>query len=103
MPVAAPALRPDVDLLLHERLLGAAPLPRALPRPRPLEVDGVLGGQLLGALDEGGRLVLVVGALGLGEQLADPVDQPLVAGVVVVAGGLRRGAHRLPPRRRARP
>ena len=37
----------------------------------------MLGRELLGALDEGRRLVLVVGALGLRQQLADPVDQPI--------------------------
>jgi hypothetical protein len=74
-------------------------LPRARRRPAPgraarraarravalagtgeLEVDGVRRRQLLRAFDEGRRLVLVVGALGLCEQLADAVDQPVAVG-----------------------
>jgi hypothetical protein len=68
---------PTSSPLLHQRLVGAAPVPLALAGAGQLEVDGVRGGQLLRPLDEGRRLVLVVGPLGLREQLADLVDQPL--------------------------
>ena len=62
------------------------------------------GGELLGALDEGRRLVLVVGALGLGEQLADPVDEPIpVTALAPTSTRSRRTrpAARTPPPRRA--
>jgi hypothetical protein len=75
VPVPSPAARPDLDALLHQRLLAAAAVPLALADARELEVDGVRGGELLRTLDEGRRLVLVVGALRLCQQLADLVDQ----------------------------
>ena len=75
--VAALAAGADVDALLHQRLGAAAGGAVALTGAGQLEVDGVGGGELLGALDEGGRLVLVVGALRLREQLADAVDEPV--------------------------
>ena len=73
--VAALAACADVDALLHQRLRAATCGALALPGPGQLEVDGVLRRELLGALDEGGRLVLVVRALGLRQQLADAVDE----------------------------
>ena len=76
MAVAALAAAADVEPLLHERLHRVA-APGGLPGAGPLQVDGVRRRELLRPLHERGRLVLVVGALGLGEQLAHPVDQPV--------------------------
>jgi hypothetical protein len=67
-PLAAGA---DVGALLHQGLRAAPRRPVALAGTGELEVDGVRRRQLLRAFDEGRRLVLVVGALGLCEQLAD--------------------------------
>ena len=81
VPVAPLAAGPDLDSLLYQRLFGAALATVLLPSPGQLEVHGVGRGQLLRPLHEGRGLMLVVGALGLRQELADPVDQPIAAGL----------------------